>query len=77
MVWRKHVHKQLMALSSAHEYDVRQPVEEQEFTLDTKELRSRWTFQASVLYALTVLTTTGDNDKIWLHLTLELFPFRL
>lgn len=58
--WEKFVTNQLMGLSQIHEYDIRQPVEEHKFSLNPDDIKSRWTLEASILYALTILTTTGN-----------------
>lgn len=50
----------LQELSFAHEYDDRFSLDRQKWTSDSKMLTPLWTFYASVLYALTVLTATGN-----------------
>jgi hypothetical protein len=50
----------LQQLSMVHEYDDRFTLEDQLWNDDKEKLRSRWTFQAAVLYSLTVVTTTGE-----------------
>ncbi len=59
-VWQQFVTDELMSLSELHEFDIRQPVEEQKFSLNPDDMKSRWTLEASILYALTILTTTGN-----------------
>ncbi len=49
----------LMNLSEAHEYDNRFTDEDQSWISDPDNITSHWTLQASVLYAMTVITTTG------------------
>ncbi|GMR32498.1 hypothetical protein PMAYCL1PPCAC_02693, partial [Pristionchus mayeri] len=49
----------LSILSQTHEYDDRFADDAQLWTDSKQELTTRWTFPASVLYALTVITSTG------------------
>ncbi len=49
----------LGVLSRMHEYDERFTQADQLWTDDETTLTTRWTYSASVLYALTVITTTG------------------
>lgn len=54
----------LSVLSRTHEYDERFTPEAQMWTDSEKSLNTKWTFAASSLYALTVITSTGYD-----HLT--------
>uniref|UniRef100_A0A0N5ATF5 MSC domain-containing protein n=1 Tax=Syphacia muris TaxID=451379 RepID=A0A0N5ATF5_9BILA len=49
----------LVNLSWAHEIDDRFATDEQLWTSEEKEMVPRWSFAAAVLYALTVITSTG------------------
>ena len=49
----------LSVLSRTHEYDERFTPETQQWTDSEEELTTKWTFAASSLYALTVITSTG------------------
>ncbi|GMT33031.1 hypothetical protein PFISCL1PPCAC_24328 [Pristionchus fissidentatus] len=49
----------LSILSQTHEYDDRFADDAQLWTDGKEDLTTRWTFPASVLYALTVITSTG------------------
>lgn len=50
----------LRNLSYVHEYDARFTDARQLWQPIDVNITSRWTFQAAVLYALTVITTTGS-----------------
>lgn len=52
----------LSILSSTHEYDDRFTLNDQLWTDSEEELVTRWSFAASVLYALTVITSTGSLE---------------
>lgn len=56
----KRIKPLLQRLSMVHEYDERFTLEDQLWNDNKEKLRSRWTFQAAVLYSLTVVTTTGE-----------------
>ncbi|VDK79004.1 unnamed protein product [Onchocerca ochengi] len=62
----------LSILSSTHEYDDRFTLNDQLWTDSEEELVTRWSFAASVLYALTVITSTGYD-----HVTPNTNPGRL
>ncbi|VDK38418.1 unnamed protein product [Gongylonema pulchrum] len=49
----------LSVLSRTHEYDDRFTLNAQLWTDSEEELVTRWSFAASALYALTVITSTG------------------
>ncbi|KAI6191513.1 Ion channel [Aphelenchoides bicaudatus] len=49
----------LSVLSKTHEYDDKFAKHQQMWTDSEEALHSKWTFAASVLYALTVITSTG------------------
>uniref|UniRef100_A0A914UY41 Potassium channel domain-containing protein n=1 Tax=Plectus sambesii TaxID=2011161 RepID=A0A914UY41_9BILA len=55
----RRLHPLLNILSRTHEYDERFTEEDQMWTDDESELSAKWTWSAAVLYALTVITTTG------------------
>lgn len=56
----------LSVLSRTHEYDDRFTLNAQLWTDSEEELVTRWSFAASALYALTVITSTGLlNVRIW------------
>ncbi len=50
----------LQKLSEMHEWDERFMQEDQLWNPLISEMQTRWTFPAAVLYALTVITTTGN-----------------
>ncbi|MCP9264999.1 Uncoordinated protein 58 [Dirofilaria immitis] len=62
----------LSVLSSTHEYDDRFTLTGQLWTDSEEELVTRWSFAASALYALTVITSTGYD-----HVTPSTDPGRL
>ncbi|VDK75584.1 unnamed protein product [Litomosoides sigmodontis] len=62
----------LSVLSSTHEYDDRFTMNDQLWTDSENELVTRWSFPASALYALTVITSTGYD-----HVTPATNPGRL
>uniref|UniRef100_A0A915PIF5 Potassium channel domain-containing protein n=1 Tax=Setaria digitata TaxID=48799 RepID=A0A915PIF5_9BILA len=62
----------LSVLSSTHEYDDRFTLNGQLWTDSEEELVTRWSFAASALYALTVITSTGYD-----HVTPSTDPGRL
>ncbi|KAI6205568.1 hypothetical protein M3Y94_00807100 [Aphelenchoides besseyi] len=49
----------LSTLSRTHEYDDKFTLDQQMWTDSESELHNKWTFAAAVLYALTVITSTG------------------
>lgn len=51
----------LTILSRTHEYDDRLTRELQVWKETEEEMSSKWTFAASTLYALTVITSTGQS----------------
>ncbi|CAJ0946911.1 unnamed protein product, partial [Mesorhabditis belari] len=62
----------LYELSSTHEYDDRFTKEGQLWTNYAENLETRWSFDAAVLYALTVITSTGYD-----HVTPTTDPGRI
>uniref|UniRef100_A0A915KBI1 VASt domain-containing protein n=1 Tax=Romanomermis culicivorax TaxID=13658 RepID=A0A915KBI1_ROMCU len=58
-MFRENLELLLIDLSKVHEFDDRFADEDQLWTNDETQIRSRWTFQAALLYVLTVLCTTG------------------
>ncbi|CAG9535511.1 unnamed protein product [Cercopithifilaria johnstoni] len=62
----------LSILSNTHEYDDRFTLNAQLWTDSEEELVTRWSFAASALYALTVITSTGYD-----HVTPSTNPGRL
>lgn len=54
----------LSVLSRTHEYDERFTPETQQWTDSEETLTTKWTFAASSLYALTVITSTGRQPLI-------------
>ncbi|CAB3399218.1 unnamed protein product [Caenorhabditis bovis] len=62
----------LVSLSKAHEYDDRFTDAKQLWTGEEEGMETRWTFAAAVLYALTVITSTGYD-----HVTPSTDPGRI
>ncbi|CAI5453999.1 unnamed protein product [Caenorhabditis angaria] len=62
----------LEELSRAHEYDDRFAIKKQLWTGKEEGMETRWTFAAAVLYALTVITSTGYD-----HVTPATDPGRI
>jgi hypothetical protein len=54
----------LLELSRKHEFDERFTPHDQLWTDQDAELTTKWSFSAAVLYALTVITSTGSFSLI-------------
>ena len=63
----------MSVLSRTHEYDDKFTREQQMWTDNQDDLYSKWTFSASVLYALTVITSTGYDHVSVFVLFVDLF----